>query len=48
MTPSEIITRAVQAIPGIRLPAVKLVVNRILKELEENGYEFADKGSFHD
>ena len=42
MTPNEIITRAVQAIPNIRLPMAKITTERILRELEENGYHIAE------
>lgn len=43
MTPNEIITRAVQAIPGIRMPMAKLTVERILKDLADEGYEIKER-----
>lgn len=42
MTPRDIITRAVQGIPGIRFPQAKATVDRIFKELEEEGFVIAD------
>ena len=47
MTPSDIITRAIQDIPGIRLPRVRHTVERILLELEENGYKIGEKSQWN-
>lgn len=38
MTPKDIVTRAVQAIEGIRFPLARATVDRIFRELEEEGY----------
>lgn len=43
MTPHEIITRVITAIPNIRLPLVRMTVEKILKELDENGYKIKEK-----
>ena len=45
MTANEIITRAVQAIPNIRLPMAKATVERIFRELSEAGYAVVERGS---
>lgn len=42
MTPRDIITKAIQAIPGIRFPQAKATVDRIFKELEEEGFVVVD------
>lgn len=43
MTPHEIITRAITAIPNIRLPLVRLTVEKIIKDIDENGYKIKEK-----
>lgn len=43
-TPHEIITRAISSIPNIRLPLVRMIVERILRELDDNGYKIKEKG----
>lgn len=43
MTPHEIITRAVTAIPNIRLPLVRLTVDRIIRDLDDEGYKIKEK-----
>lgn len=43
MTPHEIITRAITGIPNIRLPLVRLTVERIMRELDDEGYKIKEK-----
>lgn len=43
MSPRDIVTRAVHAIPGIRLPLARITIERIFRELEENGYTVREK-----
>lgn len=43
MTPQEVITKAVTAIPNIRLPLVRLTVERIMRDLDDEGYKIKEK-----
>lgn len=45
MTPHEILTREIQKIPNIRLPVSQAVVERIFRELQENGYAVVERGN---
>lgn len=38
MTPRDIITKHIHKIEGIRLPAARITIDQIFKELEEEGY----------
>jgi hypothetical protein len=42
MTPRDIITKAIQNIPGMRFPLAKTTVDKIFRDLEEEGFEIVD------
>lgn len=43
MTPRDIVTKAVQSIDGIRFPQAKAVIDRIFRELAEEGYVIVEE-----
>lgn len=47
MNPKEIISKHIVAIEGMRIPYARMIVENILRDLEDEGYHVVDGTTHH-